>query len=226
MYKVIFVCCFVLVSFLSGAQSVEERNVGSFDEIKVGQAIKVYLHPAEKEMVKVESDNVDLDEIETEVEDGRLHISLSGHRYRNINVVVHVYYKSLNDISASSASSVFSEKVIRGDNFEISVSSAASVELKLDVNVLELNASSSGDARISGRAHEIEIEVSSAGSVNLYELQAEIGEVSASSAGSAKVYVTKSLEARASSGGSIRYSGQPQQTNIDSSSGGSVKKTN
>lgn len=207
------------------AQDREERKVGSFNEVKVGQAIKVYLHQSNNERVVIESSNIDIDEVETEVESGRLRISLSGNRYRSVQVRVDVYYRNLQAISSSSASSIYGDDIIKGDDFEISVSSAGSVDVKLDVNQLEVKASSSGDAKIAGKAHEVEISVSSAGGVNAYDLLTEIADLSASSAGSVKINVTKSIEARASSGGSIKYKGNPARSNTNSSSGGSVKRS-
>jgi hypothetical protein len=50
--------------------------------------------------------------------------------------------------------------------------------------------------------------------------------VETSSAGSVKVNVADALVANASSGGSIRYRGNPSKSITNSSSGGSVKKSN
>ena len=79
---------------------------------------------------------------------------------------------------------------------------------------------------LEGKVKSLEIEASSAGDIDAYRLESEKVYARTSSAGSAKVNVTKELEAHASSGGSIRYRGNPVKTNTDSSSGGSVKKTN
>lgn len=215
-----------LASINSVAQDREERQMDAFEEVKVGQAIKVTLHYSNEEKVIIESSNIDIEKIETEVRNGILRISLEGDRYRSINVKVEVYYKNLKGLSVSSAASVKSTETIKGNNFDIGVSSAASVDLSLDVNELEVDISSAADAKIAGKAHGLNIDVSSAGGINAYELEAEIVSVSASSAGSAKVYATDSLHARASSGGSIRYKGNPARSNTDSSSGGSVKKAN
>lgn len=224
MNKILFGIIILLSSPADVVQNKEERKLDSFNEIKVGQAIKVYLHKSGEEKVVIESSNVDPEEVETRVENRRLKISLSGNRYRNIDVRVDVYYRSLTSISASSASSIHSEGIIKGDDLKISVSSAASVKVKLDVNTLEVDASSSGDTKIAGKAHEVEIDVSSAGGVNAYDLLAEMADVNASSAGSVRVHVTKTLKAHASSGGSIRYKGSPGRTHTNSSSGGSVKR--
>lgn len=224
MNKILVSIIILLSSPADIEQLTEERKLDSFNEVKVGQAINVFLHKFSEEKVVIETKNIDPGQVETNVENGRLKISLSGNRYRNIDVRVDVYYRSLNDISASSASSITSEGVIRGNDFEINVSSAASIRVELDVNKLEIDASSSGDSKISGRVHEVGIDASSAGVVDAYDLMAEIADVSVSSAGSVKVNVTKSLKANASSGGSIRYKGSPTRTNTNSSSGGSVKR--
>jgi hypothetical protein len=66
----------------------------------------------------------------------------------------------------------------------------------------------------------------SAGEIDAYDLECETVNAEASSGGSVKVNVTKSLTAHATSGGSIKYRGNPDKSITDSSSGGSVKKSN
>ncbi|MGK7390525.1 MAG: head GIN domain-containing protein [Candidatus Cyclobacteriaceae bacterium M2_1C_046] len=226
MKSILSIVLFTIAAIISSvAQEREERKIDAFEEIKVGQAIKVRLHHSNEEKVIIESSNVDLDEIETKVRNGILYLSLDGNNYRNISVSIDVYYRNLKGLSASSASSVKSERTISGGNFQLGVSSAASVDIILDVNNLQVDVSSAADAKLSGKTHELNAEVSSAGGINAYDLEAEIVNASASSAGSAKINVTNSLHARASSGGSIRYKGNPARSNTDSSSGGSVKKS-
>ena len=108
----------------------------------------------------------------------------------------------------------------------VTVSSAASVEVSIESETLVVEASSAGNGVLEGKVKSLEIEASSAGDIDAYRLESEKVYARTSSAGSAKVNVTKELEAHASSGGSIRYRGNPVKTNTDSSSGGSVKKTN
>lgn len=215
----------LFISVAAHAQERENRQIPSFNHLKVSEGIKVYLHQSNTERLEVEARNVGLDEVETEVIDDLLKISLSGNRHHNVTVRVDVYYKNIESIDASSASSVFSEQVIKGDNFVIDVSSAASVDVKVDVYKITIDASSSGDVKVAGKSHNLSVDVSSAGGINAYELISENAVADASSAGSAKIYVTKSLRADASSGGSIRYKGNPHSSNVDSSSGGSVRKS-
>ena len=56
-------------------------------------------------------------------------------------------------------------------------------------------------------------------------LVTDIVDVEASSAGSAKVHAVKEITAHANSAGTIRFRGNPERSDTNSSSGGSVKKS-
>lgn len=219
----------VLLSFIisfSFAQQSEVRSVGSFTGVKAGEAIDVYLKKGEKESIRVETTDIRLADVLTEVSGSYLKIHMRDGNYRKGNVKVYVTYVNINKVSASSASNVFSEGTIRAGSLDVSVSSAASVELAIDAETSMVEASSAGDVVLEGKVKRLEVEASSAGEIDAYGLESETVEAGASSAGTIKVNVTKQLDAHASSGGSIRYRGAPGRTNTDSSSGGSVKKSN
>lgn len=222
----LIVIALVLLAGITKAQETEERKVSSFEEIRVSQAITVYLKPGTSEKVRVEARGISLDEVLTEVSGSRLKIHLDDGNHRNHSVKVYVTYKRLSGITASSASGVFSEGVIKGEDLDISVSSAADVEVEVDVIELDVSVSSSGDLEVSGKSKYLTISASSAGGVDAYDLDASIVKVRASSAGSAKVSASEEIDARASSGASIRYKGSPNKSQTDSSSGGSVRKSN
>ncbi len=220
---------FVLLGYCAlvvQAQETEVRKVSSFRGVKSSNAIDVYLKKGEKEEVRIESTGVDLSDVLTEVSGSTLRIHLARNSYRKVNVKAYVTYISLDRISASSASTIFSEGTIKSPSLDISVSSASSIELAIDTDQVELDASSAANIRLEGRAATLNLEVSSAGEIDAYNLQSEKVTARASSAGSAKVSVSKELDAHASSAGSIRYRGAPSRTNTGSSSGGSVKKSN
>ena len=211
----------------SWAQQTEVRQVGSFSGVKSGEAIDVYLKKGDKESVKVEVTSVKLSDVLTEVSGSYLKVHMRSGMYRNKGTIkVYVTYVNLNKISASSASNVFSEGIIKTGLMDISVSSAAQIEIQIESENLTLDVSSAGNIVLEGKAKSLEVEASSAGDVDAYNLESEKVEARASSGGSVKINVTKELDAQASSGGSIRYRGNPMKTNSDSSSGGSVKKSN
>jgi hypothetical protein len=225
MKVLILVSC--LVSAAAMGQKSEVRTIGTFKGVKAGQAIDVYLKKGDKESVKIESTGIDPEEIVTEISGSYLKIHMGNGNHRNMkSVKAYVTYVELDKIVATSASNVFSDGTIKSNSMEIHASSAATVEVNIDVNDLQVSASSAADVNIEGKAKTLDGEAGSAGEVDAYGLTAESATVSATSAGSIKVNVSSALDAKASSGGSIRYRGNPSKTNSNSSSGGSVKRSN
>jgi hypothetical protein len=218
---------FILIQSTAYAQQTEERQVGAFKGVKSSEAIDVYLKKGDKESVKVEVNGIKLSNVITEVAGNTLRIHMQSGNYRDRkNVKVYVTYIALDRVSASSASNIFSTGTIKANQFDINVSSAASVEISLEASTTTISASSAGDITLQGKTKALEVEASSAADINCYGFESESVNANASSAGDIKINVTKELDANASSGGSVRYRGNPSKTNTGSSSGGSVKKSN
>lgn len=217
-----------MLSFSVIGQQSEVRNVGTFKGVKSGQAIDVYLKKGDKESVKVEVTGTSLSNVITEVAGSYLRIQMAHNSYNRggKSIKVYVTYVDLDRIVASSASNVFSDGTIKSSSLELHASSAANVEVSIESGDVQVHASSAGDIILEGKAKSLNAEASSAGEIDAYNLLAESAEASASSAGSIKLNVSQGLNAHASSGGSIRYHGNPMKTNTNSSSGGSVKKSN
>ncbi len=226
MKKSILTIILAIATFYGFSQQIEVRQVGSFRGVKSSQAIDVYLKKGDKEEVKVEINSGNISDVLTEVTANNLRIHIREGRYRKMNVKVYVTYVALEKIAASSASNIFSEGRIKTSTMTINASSAASVEIGLDTESVVIDASSAANIELEGKSKKFEAEASSAGDIDAYNLESEIVTAQASSAGSIKVSVTKEIDGHASSGGSIKYRGNPTKTNTGSSSGGSVKKSN
>ena len=212
--------------FNAAAQQTEERELDAFTGVRAAEGVDVFLTKGDKERVKVEVTGTDPSNVVTEISGSYLKVHMKDGRYRSVDAKVYVTYVSLDKLSASSAGSIFSEGTIKTRSMDISASSAGSVEISIDANSVEVSSSSAGDVELKGRATRISLDASSAGEIDAYDLEADEVNAQASSAGSVKIYAKESLEARASSGGSIRYRGNPDRSDTNSSSGGSVKKSN
>ena len=208
------------------AQESETREVGSFSGVKAAEGVDVYLKKGDKELVKVVVEGTDPSNVLTEISGSYLKVHMKDGPYRNVDAKVYVTYVNLDKLSASSAGSIFSEGTIEARRMQISASSAGSVELTLDAGSVEVSSSSAGDIELKGKVRSISADAASAGEIDAYDLEADEVEAEAASGASVKVNVKESLDAEASSGGSIRYRGNPDSSNTNSSSGGSVKKSN
>jgi hypothetical protein len=208
----------VSISVMAWGQQTEERKLDPFKGVKAAQAVDVYLTKGDKESARV---------VVSEVAGSYLKVYMREGNYRGSrSVKVYVTYVTLEKLSASSAANIFSESTIKTSRLDVNASSAASIEVTIDAGDVLADVSSAADIVMEGKAHSLEAEASSAGDIDAYNLECELVVASVSSAGSAKVNCTKEIEAQASSGGTIRYRGNPGRTNTSSSSGGSVKKSN
>ena len=208
-------------------QNSETRSVGPFSGIKASEGIDVFIKKGSKESVRVEATGTSLDNIITEVSGSYLRVHMrNGNHGGRINAKVYVTYLKVDKISASSAGSVFGEDVLEADEIELGASSAGSIEITVKARSVEAGVSSAGQIEVQGRTKRFIVDASSAGQIDAYDLEAQQVTAEASGAGSIKLTVADDLTANASSGGSIRYHGNPDNSNTNSSSGGSVKKSN
>lgn len=223
----IFVFLILLASsaMTAFAQESETRSLANFSEVSVGEAISVTLIPGNKNEAVVKVRNIDLEDVGTDVNGSRLKIELRGNHRGNIDVEVTLTYKSIDGISVSSAADVVTKGAIKSASLDISVSSAANADLDIIAEEIDVDVSSAGDLTLTGKTRSQRVSVNSAGEYDGYDLECAETYVRASSAGSARVNATKKIDAKASSGGSVKYKGNPDKVYVNSSSGGNVNKS-
>lgn len=225
--KKLLALTFMVTIIWAQAQETQTRSIGSFTGVRAEEGIDVFLKKGTKESVRVEVSGTSLENVITELSGSYLKVHMRSGDYRgSVDVKVYVTYVKIDKLSASSAGSIFSEGSIDADALELSASSAGNVDLTINAGTVEVNASSAGEVELQGTAKTLVAEAASAGEIDAYDLIANKVEAEASSAGSIKVSVAEELDAHASSGASIRYRGNPNKSITNSTSGGSVKKSN
>jgi hypothetical protein len=202
----------------------KERNPGTFTGVSTSSAIDVILTQGDNISVVLEADENLHEYIKTEVKDGTLRVypdaNIRGAAMRK----VHVTMKEVNYVSSSSAGDVYGQTPVKTERLKLSASSAGDIKLEVYAQTIDANISSSGDVTLSGEADKLEADLSSAGDLNAFNLKLKEADVSVSSAGSADIYVTEKLLARASSAGDVNYKGDPKNVDAHSSSAGGVHR--
>lgn len=229
---------FLLITFIGINAAVfagekersEDRNVRNFDAVKVSAGIDLYISMGDNESVRVVADDDVIDDVKTEVRGGTLHVYMkSNNSWFNIfnwgntaSRKVYVTAREMKSIEASSGSDVKSENTLRGDMLKVSASSGSDVNLDVVYKEISLSSSSGSDARLSGKAKYFRASSSSGSDINARDLETQICRVNVGSGADATVTASEELEANASSGGDVRYYGNPERIDIDESSGGDV----
>jgi hypothetical protein len=208
----------------SGNIITENRTVNNFAGVKVSNSIDVDVQQGSVASIVVEADDNIIRFVQTNVENGKLKISLEGnHSFRNSSIKVHVVSPALTDFEASSSADITSNgQITSADKIEVDASSSASINLKVDAPAVNVSASSSADITIAGRTKEVTSKASSSADVDLYGLMAETASAEASSSGTVNIFASIKLNATANSSGDINYTGGAKDVNKAVSSSGSV----
>lgn len=224
----IFASCNHSVNFKSikgsGTVTTEKRAVhGDFKSVEVSNAIDLVIEQSDKTEVIVEADDNLQQSITTKVENGVLTIGCDYNSFVNIeSKKVIVRMPVIEELSASSASSVNSINTLKGENISLRTSSASSMNLNLKSDYISSRSSSGSTITISGLALNFKATASSGSNIDATDLLVNDVEAKSSSGASIQVHPIVSLNARASSGSSISYNTIPKSIEKRSSSGGSI----
>lgn len=209
----------------NGEVVTEERAINeSFTAIKAAEGLDVYLTQSDNESISVEADENLHDIILTDIENGVLRIHTKENIGWSTSKKVHVSFRDISSIKSSSGSDVYSTNTIQAERLELKSSSGSDIKLDVNTSVLNCDSSSGSDIRLSGKTVKLYAEASSGSDIKAADLMAESSEVKASSGADITVNTSKALTARASSGGDIKYYGNPENVDKSDSSSGSVKQ--
>ncbi len=172
----------------------------------------------------VETDSNFQKNVIAEVDGSRLKLYVEDEINNPTKLNVYVTFTELYALKVSSGADVETSGMLQTETLEVAVSSGAKAKLELDVNNLSCKTSSGASAKLKGKALRFKAEASSGSNLRASKLEAEHCIAKASSGADIDVFVNKTLEARASSGGDIEYSGNPENVDKKTSSGGDVSK--
>lgn len=188
----------------SGNVKTETRNVGGFDKVEAGGAVKVEITAQKDFSVIVEADDNLLASIKTEISGDTLKIYSEDRISPKTNISVKISMPEIVGLEVSGASSGNVSNV-KSDLIELSASGAS--KIKIDGEVIKLTADASGASKIDAE-----------------NLKAEDADVDASGASSATVLATEQLDLNASGASKISYVGEPKRLKQDSSGASSINK--
>ncbi len=215
--KQLFTAVGIFFSMLAMAQTKQIRTVSDFTGISSSSGIMVEITQGEENKVVVSASKDELvDNLKTEVDkDGLLKIYYKNKENnwssnKNLKLNAYVTFKIINKLSASSGSSLQTTNTVTADVLKIDVSSGATFSATIKSVDCDVDISSGSSSKVSGTATNIKIDASSGSTFKAADLGSEICKASASSGAEIKIGVSKKLTASASSGGSIRYKGNPE----------------
>jgi hypothetical protein len=209
----------------NGNVVTDERTLNdSFDQIEVSRGLDVYLTQSNIEGIAVEADENLQEIIVTEVRNNVLKIYADENIRRSESKKVFVNFKTVNSISSSSGSDVFSTNTITAEHLELSTSSGSDMELNIETEKVTCDTSSGSGLKLSGETKILYAEASSGSDIKAGNLTAISSQVKASSGADITVNTSKELIAKASSGGDVKYYGNPEKVEKSDGVSGSIRQ--
>lgn len=231
---------------VKGSGTIVTRTMPApeYDGISTSRAVQVIVSD-KADLITIAADDNLIDQVEVKAHKGKLKVSMDNSikNLSNIHVTVTVPANGkIRSLEASSASKITTavalaapqftldassaaniEAAVKTDKCTVSASSASKIKAAISTTTCSADASSAAKIELSGSAETFNVDLSSASKLNAEKFTAVNCNVETSSAAKAIVNCTGKLVASASSGSSIRYSGDCE-TRLEKSSGASIRK--
>ena len=213
----------LFVTTLGFSQETINKDLGSFDELKVFNGLHISLEKSTNPSITISGEKAD--EVVLKNVNGKLKISLRFPDTFNSSEVdiVLKYTDELVVIDANEGSQITSGNKINADHLELRSQEGASIELEIKTDYLNIKAVTGGQILLVGKARNQDIEVTMGGTYKAYEVESDHTSVISASGAVAQVNVSVLLDATVRFGGTVFYKGKPKDIKTKKIIGGTIK---
>lgn len=212
----------VLIGFAATAQTSQQRNIASFTRLEVSGATSVVFSQGDSAGVKVTAAESELNNIQTNVENGVLNVRSKGSF--KAPVKVYVTGPSLKEITVTGASKVSIPDTLRTETLEINATGASVVKGIVNTNSITVSASGASVIELTGMTKTSQSTISGASTLKAYNLFSENTRITTSGASSAKVHASQKITADATGSSSVKFKGNPEDVSAEASTSSSIAR--
>lgn len=211
--------------------NAEKRTVSGFHGIEVSTGIQLVIIKAASEELAVSASKTEFrDKIVTKVEDGILKIYYDNKlgainkKKEPKNLKAYVSFKNLDKLSITTGAEVQISGTLASPLLDLKVNTGGTVKGQIDIADLKIKQSTGSRVTLTGMTTKLEVSGDTGSKFFGEELTSS--DCSAEAGTGAQIYITvqKELNARANTGGYIKYKGEGGIRNIKTNTGGSVTR--
>ena len=204
---------------------IETRELKDFDKIIVSRGINVTLSEGLLTKAEIHIQNTTPDNVIITQKGMTLNIRMKTKSYKDVsvNVFLTVGVNTIREINTGTGGSVFSDILLKGDQLKLEAGGDGSMELKVEMNKVVANTSSSL-IKLTGSTNYLDLNVSAGGRFEGSQLEATEVNASANMGSNVQVWATEKLVAKAATGAKIEYSGDPEKVEVRTSLAGKVEQ--
>lgn len=221
--KKLVLIALVMLSQITLAQVT--KNLGDFNAVSIFDKLNVKLIPGSENKIVIKGTRAS--EVETVNNNGVLKVRMPFPKLMSGNdITIQLYYKNIDDISASEGSFVSSDAVFKATIMNVSAREGAQIEVEIDADKVNVKAVTGGIINLSGEANNQDVAIGTGGSLSAVDLHTSQTTVTISAGGTADVYATTLVDAKVRAGGTILIYGNPKQVNKATVLGGKIEEKN
>ena len=139
-------------------------------------------------------------------------------------VMVTLYYKSLDNIKVDAGANIVSTDTLKAVNLTLKLVKGSLMRGIVQTENLIITLTQGSEARLSGTTNELSVTSNSGSFFDSYSLISETADVVANTSGKANLYVKKKIKAKAKMGSVINYKGAPRIESVEPTMGGVINK--
>jgi hypothetical protein len=211
--------------------NVEKRTIESFHGIEVGTGIELRLSQGATEEVAVSASTIEWrDKIITKVENGILKIqyeskwgSINKSR-ENKNLKAYVSFKTLDKLNATTGSEVKIEGVLKSNTLDLVANTGALVDGEVEIGKMTVSQNTGSKVTLKGKTDDIEIDGDTGSKFRGDDLTTSTCNASVSTGAIISIRAEKELQARANTGGVVRYKGGAVIREVKTNTGGTISR--
>ena len=223
----------LLALILTGIQvqaDEQTRKVDAFTEISLRISAKVHLEQGEKQKLEIVAKPSTLEEIITEVKDGKLIIRFPNKNYfwstfQPGDITIYITTSEINGLGVAGSGDIIAEDEIKTKILDMAVSGSGNIKLSaLSAEQVKSVISGSGNIILAGKkaAQDLSVNISGSGNFKGLDFSADDVTIKVSGSGNVGVEANQNLYVRLLGSGNITYKGNPMIDQAISGSG-SVK---
>jgi len=200
-----------------------KQNLGDFNEIKTFNGLSIDIERSTQSKIEISGEKTD--DVTVKNVNGKLKLSLKfPDNFNPDKVKIKVFYnQDLTVIDANEGSAIFSDGTIEQNSLTIKTQEGAYIHAPVNVKYLTIKAVTGASIKIRGTATNQEVEVTTGGVYEAYDLITESADIVSASGGKVEVNITNLLDAKVRFGGNIYYKGNPEKVNSKKIMGGNIK---
>jgi len=211
--------------------NAEKRTVSGFHGIDVATGIVLILTEGSNEEVAVSASNTEYrDKIVTKVENGILKIQYEtklgaiNKRNESKNLKAYVSYKKLDHLHVNTGAEVEINGILKASDFELEANTGGLVKGEINITSLKVNQNTGSKITLTGKVDKLVAEGDTGSKFSGENLSTNTCNITVSTGAGVIITVEKEMNAKANTGGYIKYKGAGGIREVKTNTGGSISK--